>query len=72
MSERKSQRNEILACLLTGERITPLDALKRFKTLRLSGRIYDLKADGYDVKSERFKTKSGKWVARYFIPREAS
>jgi hypothetical protein len=62
-----SQNSEILCYLKSGQRLTPLEALRRFGCLRLSGRIYDIKKRGVNVKSESYRTKSGKYVARYFL-----
>lgn len=65
MNETKSQESQILSWLQAGNSITPLEALDRFGTLRLGGRIYDLRKKGYEIKSEDYETPSGKHVARY-------
>lgn len=67
MSERQTQRSQILAALLCGDRLTALDGLRRFKCFRIGARCWDLKREGYDVKSERIKTKSGTYIARYYM-----
>lgn len=71
MSETKSQETQILDWLKAGNSITPAEAYERFQTLRLGGRIYDLRQKGYNIKSEDFKTPSGKHVARYSLVLEA-
>ena len=38
--------------LLQGRTITPLDALNEIRCFRLGGRIYDLRKDGMDIKTE--------------------
>ncbi|MDE2020781.1 MAG: hypothetical protein KGJ13_10630 [Patescibacteria group bacterium] len=64
-----SQSDAILDALLRGERLTPLDALTKFHCLRLSGRIFDLKAKGYKIEAKIVETPSGKKVAEYFLPK---
>ena len=39
----KSQTQQILQWLKEGKSLTPLDALREFGCLRLSGRIYDIR-----------------------------
>lgn len=60
----------ILRFLKSGKKLTPLDALRRFDCLRLSGRIFDLRCIGYDIDKKMVKTKSGKVVAQYSMPRQ--
>lgn len=48
-----SQRAAILESLKLGRSITPLDALHDFGCFRLGARIYDLKREGYKIKSRR-------------------
>ena len=62
-----SQTRRILAYLKDGNKITPLEALEKFGTLRLGARIADIKALGYDVKSEFVTAPSGKKVKSYWI-----
>ena len=51
--------------LVKGKTITPLQALNWFGCMRLSGRIYDLKKDGWNIISRMIKLSSGKRVAQY-------
>lgn len=59
-----TQTQQILAWLKGGKDITALSALKRFRCLRLSGRIYDLRKQGHRIKSEPVKV-GDKRVSRY-------
>ena len=66
----KSQNAKILNHLkLTS--ITPLQALRLYGCMRLSGRIFDLKHGQYDGRHYRIKTDmikvGGKWVAQYSL-----
>lgn len=47
------------------EGVTPLDALDEIGSFRLGARIYELKADGYEVVTDLITTASGKRIARY-------
>jgi hypothetical protein len=63
-----TQKKQIKAYLLTGKRLTQLDALYRFGCMRLAARVCELRDDGMNIKTERIKVPSGKIVASYFIP----
>lgn len=67
LSECQSQERAIADWLLEGRHITPLDALKLCGCLRLSARIYDLKAKGMKVLSRKIHAAGGKMVAEYFL-----
>lgn len=60
-----TQSDMILAALLAGETLTPLDALKRFGCFRLGARIWDLKRAGYEIDMQLIDTGNGKHVAAY-------
>ena len=62
-----SQRSQIAAYLMAGNHITPLEALNKFGSLRLSAVIFDLKKQGYKINSAQVKTASGKYVGDYWI-----
>lgn len=66
MSDERSQCKMILAHLLAGHTLTPLEALRLFGCLRLGGRIFDLREQGYaiDMTLERAPDGKKKW-ARY-------
>ena len=62
-----SQKARILAYMQAGNRITPLEALTMFGTLRLGARIADIKDDGIDVKSQFVTTSTNKRVKQYYL-----
>jgi hypothetical protein len=56
---KKSQCELILKYLQTHTTgITPLQALNKFGCLRLSGRIYDLKDQGYNILTNMVEVKT--------------
>ena len=61
----QTQSAQILKALKNGERLTHLDAEKRFNCLRLGARIYDLKQQGHKIESRMIVVPSGKCVAEY-------
>lgn len=63
--ESESQNLMILKALKNGERLTHLDAEKRFNCLRLGARIYDLKQQGHKIERRMIVVPSGKCVAEY-------
>lgn len=60
----KSQAAEILKYLESGRALTPLEALEKFGCMRLGGRIFDLRKDGYKIETETIH-KNGKHFASY-------
>lgn len=48
------------------EGVTPLDALDEVGSFRLGARVYELKAEGYNVET-RWWSVNGKRVARYVL-----
>ena len=63
-----SQSAQIKAALLRGEKLTPMDALRRFGCFRLGARIWDLRnGHGMDIRTEQHRTESGKIVAAYSL-----
>ena len=62
-----SQASQIAAYMMQGNKITPLEALNLFGSLRLSAVIFVLHERGYKIQVERVKTSTGKWVAQYWI-----
>ena len=64
----KSQHNQVLDALLDGDSITPIDALDKYGCFRLAAAIYDIKKDGYKVKTTMVKNKlSKKRYAKYSL-----
>ena len=62
-----SQASQIASYMMQGNKITPLEALDLFGSLRLSAVIFVLRERGYKIQVERVKTNTGKWVAQYSI-----
>lgn len=63
-----SQTDEVLAALKKGDHITPLDALKRFGSLRLADIIYRLRAQGWQIETDMVTVgKEKKRVASYWL-----
>lgn len=66
----KPQCHEVLKYLKRHGSITPLAAQTMLGISRLASRVYDLRAAGYEIRSERrrVKTRSG-WanVSRYSL-----
>ena len=63
----QAQSAQILKALKNGERLTHLDAEKRFNCLRLGARIYDLKHQGHKIERRMIVVPSGKRVAQYWL-----
>ena len=51
--------------------IDSMQALNRYGCFRLAARIYDLRGMGLEVDAQRWKTRSGKHVARYWLKKKA-
>lgn len=66
-TKKKPQKERIKAFLLSGGKLTALEALKRFKCFRLASRISELR-ESYKVNVEMVRTKGGARIARYSIP----
>lgn len=62
----KSQNQQIREWLEDGNAITPIEALKCFGCFRLSARIYDLRQEGMDIKSEII-SRNNKQYACYYL-----
>jgi hypothetical protein len=61
-----SQNQEILEALMSGQRLTALDALERHHCFRLAARIHDLRKAGHDIEEETI-CHNAKRYSRYFI-----
>ena len=72
----ETQNLKIRQYLEAGHRLTPLESLYSFGTLRLSARIYDLRRQGLVIDSETIEVTSPsvyngkKHVKCYFIKRK--
>ena len=60
-----TQANQILDYLLTGQEITPIEALERFQCFRLAARVYDLRRDGVEIIERTVHAPNGKHWAAY-------
>lgn len=68
----KTQKEKIREYLLNGGTLTPLDALEKFGCFRLATRIFELKKEGLDIRTEMVENEAtGKRYAKYFIPKDA-
>ncbi len=68
---KKSQRDLILNYLQNVGTITPIEALHGFGCFRLSERIREIEALGYQVEHIPFKTPTGKRVMSYRLKPKA-
>jgi hypothetical protein len=64
-----TQEQQILAHLKAGHRLTRLEALTRFGCIHIGARVFDLRKAGWDIRTERVKTKTGKRVVEYYLHR---
>ena len=64
-TQRVSQKQAILSFLMTGERLTDVEARRLFGCGRIAARIYELKQDGHRIISENIRGSGGKYVASY-------
>ena len=63
-----THNSRILAWLKKGRTITPRQALDLFDCFRLSGRIYDLRDAGYNIKTrDKVVGPNKKHVAEYYL-----
>ena len=70
--KNKSQSHWILNYLKQNKSgITPLQALSMFGCLRLGARIYDLKQQGHDIKTE-FVSENNKHFACYTLNKKSN
>lgn len=58
MDNLTTQRKQVLEHLRTHGKITSMEAFELFGCTRLSGRIFELRSDGYNIKTERTVGKS--------------
>lgn len=61
-----TQANQILAALKAGDKITPIDALRRFHCFRLGARVFDLREQGHKIQS-KLVLRGGARVAQYTL-----
>ena len=61
-----SQNARILNHLKSGNKLTPLAALRQFGCLRLAARIYDLRNKGWDIMERRVNRGTSR-VSEYYL-----
>jgi len=64
-----SQNNEILAYLVKGHSLTPMDALKKFGCFRLASRINDLRNEGHKIHRIMMDNNGKRYASYYLIKR---
>jgi hypothetical protein len=64
---KDSQCDAIIAALREGGSLTAINALLKFGCFNMKGRIHDLRALGWDIKTEMITTSTGKRVALYTL-----
>lgn len=65
-----SQKQQIANYLQSGKSLTPIQALTKFGSLRLAAIIFNLKADGLNIKTELMNIgtkKKPRNVAKYSL-----
>lgn len=66
-ADATTQLDAIREALVAGDRLTPIDALRRFGCFRLGARVFDLREAGLDIRTELVEVSPGKRVARYYL-----
>ena len=61
----ESQTKQLKEILNRGSHISALDALRWIKSMRLAARIYDLKQEGFPIKSYR-RMENDKYITYYY------
>lgn len=61
-----TQTDRILKALQSGQKLTPMAALKRFGCFRLAARVYELRRKGHDIVPTTIK-RAGKRYAAYSL-----
>jgi len=64
-----NQTKQVLRWLERVGPIDPMTALKKIGTMRLGARIYDLRLDGVDIRTDYKRTRGGARVAVYSLVR---
>lgn len=67
-----SQTALVIRVLRRGEKLTPLDAWKRFGIYRLGARVWDARKAGHQILTQMVEVKPGMRVASYSMRRKAA
>lgn len=62
-----SQKQQVLQHLRAGEHLTPLEAIGLYGIYRLAARIFELRAEGHDIKSDVQYDTHSRPYARYTL-----
>ena len=54
-SKKISKQSKVLAHLVSGKSITPIEALELYGSFRLGALIFNLRADGHNIKTDLIK-----------------
>ena len=65
--KKPSQAQQVLDHIWEKGGITTITACYWYGCTRLSARIYELKAQGYNIKTRPVKTRKGARVAEYYL-----
>lgn len=65
-----TQKSQVREWLLTGQHLTPLEALRRFGSLRLSAIIFELREEGMQIETDKLQVSPKTRVADYYIKPE--
>ena len=60
-----SIKDAILQHLVNGHKITPVQALQEYGTIRLGAHIHRLRREGHNIRTNTIRTFSGKTYAEY-------
>jgi hypothetical protein len=63
----RTQCDRLRNHLLTGRKITALEAWNYYGCARLASRVHDLKKTGMDIQKVMVKTPGGAHVAAYYV-----
>jgi hypothetical protein len=64
----ESQKIQILEYLLSGRSFTSLEAYNRFKCMKATNRVSELKDMGFHIESVTVDTPTNKRIALYYMP----
>lgn len=69
--ERGTMVYELLMALQSGEKLTPIVALDKYRCFSLSQRMGELRRGGWPIRSQMVKVNSGKKIACYWMGEES-
>lgn len=65
-----TQKAQVREWLLTGKHLTPMEALRRFGSFRLSAIIFELREEGLKIETDKLQVAPKTRVADYYIKPE--